>query len=156
VDNVKIADSRAAAQRYDIRQDRLGKYPEVPDDIGPIHALLYDPPGSEGRRLHPRKWLDEPCHEPVFLEWSDEEAACGRRVRLVFPVSFDTGEPDACPHCLEMVDLWVTDRAECDRRVSARHDRWREEERARADYEDFRRRQEQDLDTPARDDRSIS
>jgi hypothetical protein len=119
---VKIADSRAAAWRYGLAQDRYGsdRYPVVPDDYGPVHALLYDPPGTESRRMFPKPWLDNKFHDPVFLR-SREEAACGRYVGLVFPVPFDTDEEEACQECLRMAHLWLTDRNEFDRTVGERH-----------------------------------
>jgi hypothetical protein len=145
---VKITHSRATAARYRIGEDRFGKYPAVPDDLGPIHALLFDPPGASPRGWQPRRWLDEEkFHEEVFLGLG-EEAACGRYVRLVFPVRFDTNENDACPKCLEMADLWVSDRAAYDRQVRERELRRREErdrrweqEEAESDYAEFRLRQ---------------
>jgi hypothetical protein len=150
---VKVPESRAAARRYDIHEDRLGKYPEVPEDIGPVHALLYDLPGNLPRWKRRPDWLDKPkAHEPIFLEWSHEEAACGRRVRLVFPVPFDTAEDDACPECLEMAELWVSDRPAFDARIRELEDRRREKanrayeaEQADADYEEFLRRQDASL-----------
>lgn len=104
----------------------------------------------------------------MFLEsWYPEEAACGRRVRLVFPLPFDTNEDDACPDCLAMVELWVSDRPAFDARIREREDHRREKanqrseaEQAEADYEEFLRRQDSDLgirqlppmDRPAEDD----
>lgn len=123
----------------------------MPEDIGPVHALLFDPPGVQPRWKHRPDWLDKPKpHEPMFLEgWFPEEAACGRRVRLVFPVPFDTAEDDACPECLGMAELWVSDRPGFDARVREREERRRERadrryeaEQAEADYEEFLRRQD--------------
>ncbi len=166
---VKVPGSWAAARRYAIRDDKRGTYPEVPEDIGAVHALLFDLPGVQPRWKHRPEWLDRPkFHEPFFLEgWFPEEAACGRRVRLVFPVPFDTNEDDACPECLAMADLWVRDRPAFDARVREREARRREKadrryeaEQAEADYEEFLRRQDADLgirqqppmDRPAEDD----
>lgn len=147
---MKVPESRAAARRYDIHEDRLGRYPEVPEDIGPVHALLFDPPEKLPKWKRRPDWMDKPkFHEPIFLEWSHEEAACGRRMRLVFPVPFDTAEDDACPECVEMAQLWVYDRPAFDARVQEREerrrekaDRWYEAERAEVDYEEFLRRQD--------------
>jgi hypothetical protein len=101
---MKIADSRAAALRYGLARDSYGsdRHPVVPDDYGPVHAVLFDPPGSESRRMFPRPWLDNKFHDPVFLR-TREVAACGLRVGLVFPVLFDTDEDDACPDCLREI-----------------------------------------------------
>jgi hypothetical protein len=107
---MKIPDSRAAAERYVVLRDRFGARPEVPDELGPVNAVLL-PTLDNGRRNE----LEKKYHGPLFLEWSSEEAACGRHVRLVFPLPFDTAEDDACPDCLAMVELWVHDRAEYDR-----------------------------------------
>lgn len=157
---MKVPRSWAAARRYVIHEDKLGTYPEVPEDIGPVHALLFDPPekpqpGAPPPWKHRPEWLDKPKpHEPIFLEgwFLPEEAACGRRVRLVFPVPFDTNEDDACPECLEMAELWVGDRPAFDTRIREREERRREKERrkweaerADADYEEFLRRQDASL-----------
>ncbi|ULP48350.1 hypothetical protein [Mycolicibacter virginiensis] len=148
---MKVPGSWAAARRYAIGEDRLGRYPEVPDDIGPVHALLFDPPGVQPRWTHRPEWLDKPKpHEPIFLEsYRSEEAACGRRVRLVFPVPFDTAEDEVCPDCRTMAQLWVSDRPAFDERVREREERRREKEnrryeseRAEADYAEFLRRQD--------------
>lgn len=148
---MKVPESRAAARRYDIHEDRLGRYPEVPEDIGPVHALLFD--RREDLPLWKRRpdWIDKPkFHDPIFLEgWSSEEAACGRRVRLVFPVPFDTAEDDACPECVEMAQLWVDDRPAFDARIREREehrreraDRREEGQRVEVDYAEFLRRQD--------------
>jgi hypothetical protein len=92
----------------------------------------------------------QPSNSWSSLEgWSSEEAACGRRVRLVFPVPFDTAECYACPECVEMAQLWVDDRPAFDARVEEREQRRREKadrryeaERAEVDYEEFLRRQD--------------
>lgn len=139
---MKIPDSRAAAERYVIRQDRFGRYPELPDDYGPVHAVLNN---HHTRDIHRFR-------EPEFVQWSNPEAACGRHVGVLFPLPFDTGEDDACPDCLEMVRLWVHDRAEYDRRVIEREQRrtdarrreW-ELQREQEDYEEFLKRQDQEL-----------
>lgn len=147
---MKVEGSRAAAARYVIRKDHLGAYPDVPDDYGPVHAVLLDTRASPWRRKERRKYLE--LHHEVFMEFAAEEAACGHRVRLIFPLSFDTDEDDACPTCLEMVGLWLNDRDEFDRRVSERSrrqwvrwDREREDEQAEQDYLEFLKRQDADL-----------
>ncbi|MBS9535093.1 hypothetical protein KIH27_16010 [Mycobacterium sp. M1] len=147
---MKVPDSRAAAARYEITEDRFGCYPAVPDDLGPIHAVLLDATKSPWRRKERRKYTK--AHEELFLEFFPEEAACGRNVRLIFPLSFDTGEDDACAECLEMVELWTTDRDAYDRRVRERQrrrwlarERADEDEEAQRDYEEFLERQEADL-----------
>ncbi|MFT9711340.1 hypothetical protein ACM0A9_23165 [Mycobacteroides abscessus subsp. abscessus] len=86
---------------------------------------------------------------------------------MVFPLPFDTNEDDACPDCLAMVELWVSDRPAFDARIREREDHRREKanqrseaEQAEADYEEFLRRQDSDLgirqlppmDRPAEDD----
>ncbi|SHX67115.1 Uncharacterised protein [Mycobacteroides abscessus subsp. abscessus] len=153
---MKVPGSWAAARRYDIHEDRLGRYPEVPEDIGPVHALLFDPPkppqpGAPPQWKRRPEWLDRPkFHEPIFLEgYNSEEAACGRRVRLVFPVPFDTDEDDVCPECREMAQLWVGDRPAFDARVREREERRREKvhrqweaQQAEVDYAEFLRRQD--------------
>jgi hypothetical protein len=132
LDAVKIENSRGAARRYVIEQDKSGdRYPAVPEDYGPVHALLWDSrPGPE--KQYPL-WRNK-IHREEFLH-TPEEAACGVPVRLVFPVPFDDkDEEDACPDCLAMVDLWVRDRPAYDRIVTdRRRRRWeRENERRHA------------------------
>ena len=143
MDGMKIADSRAAVRRYERRENHLGWYPELPEDLGRVHALLFDPPGSWTRQVRTRHWLDRRVHEVTFLEsaFESEEAACGRRMRVVFPMLFDTEEPDACPQCLDMVNLWVTDREEYDRRVEERTDRWQRQDDERREIAEFMRQQ---------------
>lgn len=149
---MKVANSRAAAARYDIAEDDLGCYPVVPDELGPIHAVLLDATKSPWKRKVRKRYLN--AHEELFLEFGIqvEEAACGRNVRLIFPLSFDTSEDDACAECLEMVELWMTDPAAYDRRVRERQqrrwlarDREDEDEQAQRDYAEFLERQDADL-----------
>lgn len=120
----KIPNSRAAAKRYEIATAKDGyRYPVVPDDYGPVHALLFDPPlpGPSRRQLWP-EWRNRTQGNEFLRGWEPEEAACGRGVRLVFPVSFDLEEEDVCPACHKLATLWVMDRAAFDREVE---DRWR-------------------------------
>ncbi|MFT9535296.1 Uncharacterised protein [Mycobacteroides abscessus subsp. abscessus] len=57
---MKVPWSWAAARRYAIHEDKRGTYPEVPEDIGPVHALLFDPPGVQPGWKHRPDWLDKP------------------------------------------------------------------------------------------------
>ncbi|OKH84421.1 hypothetical protein EB75_04625 [Mycobacterium sp. ST-F2] len=148
---MKVPESRAAARRYRIHEDRLGRYPEVPEDIGLVHALLFDRREDLPAWKRRPNWMDRPkFHDPIFLDsWSYEEAACGCRVRLVFPVPFDTSEDEACPECVEMAELWVSDRPAFDARVHEREERRRETANRRdeaaqfeVDYAEFLRRQD--------------
>lgn len=104
----------------------MGAEPVVPDEVGHIHALLLSTGREDILLRRPRHWFNS--HNPEFLEsrWDAEIAACGKRCRLVFPLSFDTDEEDACPDCLEMVELYLHDRPEYDRRVQEREE-WIEE-----------------------------
>lgn len=145
---MKIDWSRAAGTRYDLAEDSYGsdRYPVVPDEYGPVHALLFDPPDSRPPRFVAPDWLDRKFHDAVFLErWRSHEAACGRTVRLVFPVPFDTAEDDACKSCLAMASLWIADRQEYDRIVSERHAKRRAEREERENYTEFLARQERGL-----------
>lgn len=61
-----------------------------------MSALLFDLPedkalGTPHTWKHRPAWVDKPKpHEPIFLEGRfAEQAACGRGVRMVFPVPFD-------------------------------------------------------------------
>ena len=61
---------------------------------------------------------------------------------VVYRMEFDTGDPEACERCLEMVDLWVANRNAYRRRVQERHERWREREQRKygaMDAEDLER-----------------
>lgn len=97
------------------------------DDCEPVHALL----PSEARPLRPleidpkfvrsRPHLNERASQrgpTVFEDRRDAPfAACGVRVHTVFPLSFDTEEPDACPECLQWAELLQTDPAEYNSRM---------------------------------------
>lgn len=131
---MKVPHSNAAGHHFVWKgDDGEGYDPAVPDDDFEVHAILFDP-----EEPHPplwRNWWAEQTarHQVAFLEVGEEISACGKRCRMIFPLSFDTAEPDACPRCLEMVELWLTDRAEYERRSRAR-EVWivqrREDERA--------------------------
>jgi hypothetical protein len=99
---VKIGDTRAALERYDLRRSEDHRLdPCVPDDPGTVHAYLVE-----------QSWLALPPHSheawienrrgPLFAEKPPEwSAACGKRVRVILPLSFDTNEPTACPQGAE-------------------------------------------------------
>jgi hypothetical protein len=60
-----------------------------------------------------------------------EEAACGKGVRVIYRMPFDTDDPDACRRCVEMAILRERNPDEFQRRIDQRHERWRERDEER-------------------------
>ncbi|MCB1256477.1 MAG: hypothetical protein KDB26_05190 [Microthrixaceae bacterium] len=117
---MKVPHSNAAGHRYVWTRDHLGSTPGVPDQFE-VHAILFDPEATRHVPHTRRKWTELiERHEVAFLDYDNEVSACGKRCRMIFPLSFDTAEPDACPKCLEMVELWLNDRPEYERLRSER------------------------------------
>jgi hypothetical protein len=87
----------------------LDALPVEPEDPAPIHAYLsnIDP----NFRQSTERWI---INQPgtAFLEFGHEESACGMGVRVVYRMAFDNADGDACPRCIEMVNLWRTDFSE--------------------------------------------
>ncbi len=76
----------AGFTHYDERRDPVDHVLDkvLPADPELCHAVIYN----------------NRTHEPVFLEsWGYATALCGRRVKVVLPVDFDPGDPDACQRC---------------------------------------------------------
>lgn len=75
----------AALTRYDLEKDREhgGYDPVAPEDPGTVHAI-----GA---------WQRPPTGDPEILRHA--EAVCGTTVKLLLPVEFDPGDPDACQRC---------------------------------------------------------
>ncbi|TDO15018.1 hypothetical protein EV580_3158 [Mycobacterium sp. BK086] len=131
---VKVPNSRAAVKRFEMRRDsedhRL--YPEVPDDYGVVHAVLL---ADQERQHLPLIRFNPDSKETAFIEyaWAAPEVVCGRRVRVIFSMQFDTDEDDACPDCLRLCGLLMDDEPEYQRQIEARMERRRE----RAELDDW-------------------
>jgi hypothetical protein len=127
---MNIAHSRSAARDPDWKIDPVtkDKDPVEPADPGEIHAWLYtpDPPTA----LVP--WILSQ-RGTALLEYGSVEAACGVGVRVIYRMSFDLTQDDACPRCIRMARLWQTNRQEYDRLVNERHERLAERELERYD-----------------------
>jgi hypothetical protein len=93
---MKIDNSYAAARRYELRRagEDHGLDPVVPEDYGPVHAVLCEGGSFDGG--------DYDSESGVWFNRYGHRAACGLTVRLIFPVPFDTNEPDACPRCVDL------------------------------------------------------
>lgn len=78
----------AALTRYELQKDREhgGYDPVPPEDPGKVHALGLIPHMAKRTK------------EPLVLKY-DNEATCGATVKLLLPVEFDPGDPDACQRC---------------------------------------------------------
>ena len=59
-------------------------------NIGTVHAFLVD------EALEPASDVEYADH---LDKWSAE---CGRRIRILLPLSFDTEEPTDCSRCTEI------------------------------------------------------
>jgi hypothetical protein len=95
---MKIDNTRAAIRRYELRRAPEDHQldPEVPDDPGSVHAMLYDP-----------AILRPPRREAgTSFERFSKPSACGTRVRVIFAMAFDTDDPDACPECIPLAIQW--------------------------------------------------
>jgi hypothetical protein len=166
---VYVANSRAAACEPDWKIDRVEKCrrPVEPANPGPIHAWLYS--ADPGPPIH--TWLDAPgnqarlrgwilCRRDTALVEGGEfvRSACGTRLRVIYRRSFDATEANACPECVSMAGLWQTDRAEYDRQVKERHERWTESDVQRyeaIDAEDLARQERYGTDPIEDDDNEL-
>jgi hypothetical protein len=54
-----------------------------------VHAVLFDADYA----------IPPPREAGTAFERFAKRAACGARVKVIFPMAFDTEEPDACPRC---------------------------------------------------------
>jgi hypothetical protein len=97
----KIPDSRAAEKRWDVS-------PTANVRVF-VHAVLLSDPARPWTRYKARRFRS--LREPEHIEYAFDapEAVCGRRVRLVYPMSFDDEEDDACPDCLKLIAIWQID-----------------------------------------------
>lgn len=93
---MKLDFSRKALQFYRWIPDEDGGYPQVDDDAV-VHAVLLN---------HPHSWVRSKTKElrrmgaVVYLRKLESvTAVCGRDVRVVYPMAFDTGEAEGCAEC---------------------------------------------------------
>ncbi|CPV42482.1 Uncharacterised protein [Mycobacteroides abscessus subsp. massiliense] len=125
--------------------------PAPPLDPAPVHAVrMYRPGVEDGSALErifasTRALLERAAsgREPYIDEsWTSPfTAACGARVKVVWPGRFDDADPDRCVRCIEDLNLEKIDIAEWHRRHAARDNaRWNRDQE-HLDYLEWRERQ---------------
>ena len=134
---MRIDNSRRAWREFVMRRSPVDHFmePHLPDDPGPVHAVLYEP-----RQPNPRRYRDPTMKSPAeqtdiqFIEYGEApEAACGLRVRVVDVKAFDTNEAGVCPRCRELAITRRDDPAKYRRVLELREQR-REERRDLDEY----------------------
>ncbi|MDA2893616.1 hypothetical protein PDG61_22055 [Mycolicibacterium sp. BiH015] len=100
---MKVEFSRKALQHYRWRTSPNGRGWHEVDDDAPVHAVLLNHP----HRLS-RYWTKD-LRKQTTVEYlrKDESvpAVCGRSVRVVYPMAFDTSaEERLCQACTSMLD----------------------------------------------------
>ena len=120
---MKIPDSRAAEKQWDVA-------PTAGTRVF-VHAVLLNDPARPWTRHKARRFRS--LHEPEHIEYASEapDAVCGRRVRLVYPMSFDDEEDDACPDCLKLIAIWQIDPEEYRRQARVVEQEIEQRERSR-------------------------
>jgi hypothetical protein len=93
---VKIDYSRKALQFYRWIPDQTGGRAQVDDDAL-VHAVLLNHPHAWER--YKTKELRRMIAERYLRRDEAVTAVCGRDVRVVYPMAFDTGEDEACAEC---------------------------------------------------------
>jgi hypothetical protein len=120
----------------------------VPDDYGPVHAVLLECPDKWRRRKLDR--FKQISHvEFIEYEWNAPQSVCGRSVRVVYPMPFDADEDDACPQCKQLLLVRSIDPEEYHRQLHdlERQERQRKSRRlAQKKSEEERQRIFEDLD----------
>lgn len=100
---MRIDFSRKALQHYRWRTSPNGRGWAEVDDDPPVHAVLLDHP----HRLS-RYWTKDLRKQTTveYLRRDDSvPAVCGRSVRVVYPMAFDTGADEhLCQACTSMLD----------------------------------------------------
>ncbi|BBY37515.1 hypothetical protein MMAN_16490 [Mycobacterium mantenii] len=124
---MKIADSRSAARYPDWETDPVTGYKDAvePAEPGEIHAWLYTPDD-----VGPARWILNQ-RGTALLQDGHVEAACGLSLRVIYRMSFDMTQDNACPRCVRIARLWQTSRAEYYELIRERHERWAERDRRR-------------------------
>jgi hypothetical protein len=93
---MKVPNSRAAAKRS----------PASADDRIFVHAVLLNDPVKRLNRLKLSRRVKSESGLIHFEHWDAPEAICSRRVRLVYPMPFDTAEPEnPCNQCLGLLEV---------------------------------------------------
>ncbi|MCV7330090.1 hypothetical protein [Mycobacterium cookii] len=143
----KVPNSHPALEKY-----VKGRYdePELPGDYGRVHAVFDAEPDTP------------PKKKPSYFECGSTDAACGARVRVILPMTFDLCEDNACARCVELARIWQRDPDECMRLIQSRHDRWRAREDQRRERDEmldalakFHRDQERDLERKTKPQRDF-
>ncbi|MGV0582101.1 hypothetical protein ABQE57_25850, partial [Mycolicibacterium elephantis] len=128
----KIENSRAAVRRYIIRRSPVdgAPSPDVPDKCGPVHAVLVQAPSRwEQHKLE--KLARHRGIQFIEWEWNAPYSMCGVQVRVVYPMTFDTDEDDACPECKALAAIRSIDPAEYMRQAAQVAQRRRQREQRR-------------------------
>jgi hypothetical protein len=97
--------TRAALDLYDelAGADASGAVRLGPASLVLVHALLRPLNGQQRS-----EWDERTSDHPVFLDFSDQQrAACGIRMKVVLPQSFDDDEDEACGTCRIEVRRWA-------------------------------------------------
>jgi hypothetical protein len=121
--------TRAALDLYDelAAVDSVGGVRHGPASLVLVHALLRP---LSGQALS--EWDQRSSAHPVFLDFSDQQrAACGIRMKVVFPHCFDDNEDEACGTCRIEVRRWALNPEAWWREQS----RWEQRKRAQASDE---------------------
>ncbi|GAA3560741.1 hypothetical protein [Kribbella ginsengisoli] len=77
----------------------------LPEDPAPVHAVVSFNEGQQTNPFKgPRRLLvaEKSGHEPIFLErFYYQDSLCGRAIKVVLGIPFDSSDPDACERCAE-------------------------------------------------------
>lgn len=138
---MKITDTRAAFRNYDLVRDPVDHLldPILPEEPGLVHAVVL----HTDRKYRPHRLTAlNAMRGPIFASYSGQyEALCGRHVKVILPMPFDTDEDELCPQCLRWLTLRHTNPAEFQRQYRS----WLAEQSARQqeqeDVEEWNRRQ---------------
>ena len=113
--------------------------PQLPDDPGPVHAVLYEPSTTRRRDSTVKSPAEQT--DIHFIEWGElPEAACGLRVRVVDVKAFETNEVGVCPRCAELAIMRRDDPAKYRRVLELREQRREERRDARWDLDEYHER----------------
>jgi hypothetical protein len=154
---MKMNYSRRAIRHYVWRHSPVDHFmePQLPDDPGPVHAVLFEPPKPNERR---NPTVKSPAEQTDihFIEFGDlPEAACGVRVRVVDVEAFDTDDAGVCPRCSEVAIIRQEDPAEYRYLLELRQKRRWEHQEARRDLEEYYESLEVDESSRDEEDRRL-
>lgn len=90
---MKYEDTGSALEEYSNERDADGYWePRLLEEPGRVHARWERPPALD------------------FIEyWNGLAAICGRRVRVLLPMPFDSNGADACPECARILAARAAD-----------------------------------------------